>query len=734
MFEERINYFEIDEIKVPKGNFSFVYEKTHNEELFNCCLEAEKNRYSDVGESLKHIRLAIEQFGYYTRSLQLVDDPQDDKAIKETIDSLAAESKEQSRNRSKNFDASKTPRDMARKAMMEKEPTLKKSQRKAVKNLILNLPDAIQEQIEEIKTAHQKQGATDYTALLDVLYGISSDSSMHIGEKEIEDEDLTAAVKILFVAFKTYFDHPEVFADNLSPINDYYKLPVKILNPTKEKTGITEKDVFFTAINNEVSYYLIKKIYRDDEEHNSEQRNIDAIKRLWNDSFVTPDRVLRDSEVIRACSEDYQVFKLPGKPTVLTASRVSQLEEKDKNTIISDMKKAIHSLHTVNPPLPHRGLNPFSFLICETSQGLRAVLVNFETVKDFKTSAFTVHETLDKYYQNLFLAGFMAPEVLDDKPDKDYKKADIYSLGRLILYINTGKAAPSEDFKKNLLPVLKEIEKMIDRDPDNRPTIEELMGTSVSVSQSNVVEYAGIINIGDRIEQQDGLYIERDCMSMDNDHLTYGTRVDEDIWVAVFDGFGGREDGREVTEKAINTLHDLIQNVIVSDDDNDYSKKIQSVTDALEKEVADYIRKYKLLKAGSAFALAVVHDDHVYTVNMGDCSVFLIEDSKSVKMTKAHRYDRSVLKEGELYQYLGVSSLNMKIEPYYNLENYPDNSFLLLCSDGLSNYVADEMITSIVKKHDVTLVDKVKDLKDIAVKEGGRDNIAIALLEKRRNK
>ncbi len=730
MFAENTNNFIIDGISIPKGNFAFVYEATHDEVLFNCCLEAEKKRFSDVEDSLKHIRNAIEQFGYYTRSLALVNNPKNLKAINETIKTLQKEYVEQDK---KNFDPSKTPRSMARKAMRKKEKQLKKNQSDAVDYLINDLASSIKEQIEEI--TKNNYGASNYTALLDVLYNIASANSAHVGGGKDNKEDLVSAVKILFVAFKTYFDYAGNFDYNLSPINNYYRLPDKILNNSNEEMSIIEKDVYFSSINKEAFYYLIKEKYNNVDDHKSEQRNIDAIDRLWNDSFITPDRILRDSEVIKAYPVDYQVFKLPGKPIALTASEVDRLQEEDKRTIVNDMKKAIQSLHTANPPLPHRGLNPYSFLICETSQGLRAVLVNFETVKDFKTSTFTVQATLVQYYQNQFLTGFMAPELLDGKTGLDYKKADIYSLGRLILYINTGYAWPTEEIKKKLsTDELAEIEKMIDAEPGNRPTIEELIGASTNVSQSSVIEYAGTTNVGRRREQQDGLYIDHDCMSMDNDHLAFGSRGDEDLCVAVFDGFGGMEDGREVTEKAINTLKGLLQNPDITNINEDYSQKIRSIVDALEKEVADYICKYKLLKSGCAFALAVIHDDHIYTANMGDCSIILIENSRFIKMTKAHRYDESILKEGELYQYLGVSSRNMKIDPYYNQEKYSDNSFLLMCSDGLTNYVTENIITSIVNNHDVTLVDKVKNLREKAFTEGGSDNITIALMEKRRGK
>ncbi|MNJ39776.1 putative protein phosphatase 2C-type [compost metagenome] len=54
---------------------------------------------------------------------------------------------------------------------------------------------------------------------------------------------------------------------------------------------------------------------------------------------------------------------------------------------------------------------------------------------------------------------------------------------------------------------------------------------------------------------------------------------------------------------------------------------------------------------------------------------------------------------------------------------------LLLCSDGLSNYVSTEQMTLTLGLNDLSLEDRANRLLQLALNAGGDDNITVALLE-----
>ena len=55
-------YLQIENDRIPVGNFSFVYDYTSNEELFCKFYEAEKNLKVDYMDFAHKIRMAFESF------------------------------------------------------------------------------------------------------------------------------------------------------------------------------------------------------------------------------------------------------------------------------------------------------------------------------------------------------------------------------------------------------------------------------------------------------------------------------------------------------------------------------------------------------------------------------------------------------------------------------------------------------------------------------------------------
>ena len=66
------------------------------------------------------------------------------------------------------------------------------------------------------------------------------------------------------------------------------------------------------------------------------------------------------------------------------------------------------------------------------------------------------------------------------------------------------------------------------------------------------------------------------------------------------------------------------------------------------------------------------------------------------------------------------------IDPdYFELE-LKENSIILICSDGLTNYCSDELIYSYV--YNKELEKSLNDLINYAKDKGGKDNITVAII------
>ena len=118
----------------------------------------------------------------------------------------------------------------------------------------------------------------------------------------------------------------------------------------------------------------------------------------------------------------------------------------------------------------------------------------------------------------------------------------------------------------------------------------------------------------------------------------------------------------------------------------------------------------------------------------------MIDDSGIEQITVDHSLVEEMVRNGEIdrrearfhpnknviTRALGVTK-NV-IPDFFELD-VREGSSLLLCSDGLSNMVEDEEIRRIVRAYPNDIRRAAQELVDRANENGGRDNIAIVLIQ-----
>ena len=114
----------------------------------------------------------------------------------------------------------------------------------------------------------------------------------------------------------------------------------------------------------------------------------------------------------------------------------------------------------------------------------KALLAKFDCAKDTDPSAdFTVLKNVENNVKDQTANAFYAPEVISAASGQsiNWEKADIYSLGKLCLYILTGEIVPDKDMEDAItdVPVDDAIKlmllEMISAVPDSRPSISDVI-------------------------------------------------------------------------------------------------------------------------------------------------------------------------------------------------------------------------------------------------------------------
>lgn len=163
----------------------------------------------------------------------------------------------------------------------------------------------------------------------------------------------------------------------------------------------------------------------------------------------------------------------------------------------------------------------------------------------------------------------------------------------------------------------------------------------------------------------------------------------------------------------------------------------QCVAEANEK-ILQFSRAEQLAIVGTTIACVCWVEDLLVIGHVGDSRVYALEEDKLKQLTDDHSYVNMLRQLGELSDEevenhprknvitRSVGS-NETVEVDIQVRDAPDYDLILVCSDGLTDEVPDDIIERIVLD-DVPLEEVVGRLVKEANARGGADNITIAAI------
>lgn len=204
----------------------------------------------------------------------------------------------------------------------------------------------------------------------------------------------------------------------------------------------------------------------------------------------------------------------------------------------------------------------------------------------------------------------------------------------------------------------------------------------------------------------------------------------------VADGMGGHNAGDYASSHAVQVLVDEIQ----KDADFNPIKVIRHAIETANTEIIEQAQSDDRYKGmGTTMVVATIVGHYAYVANVGDSRLYIIQDGIH-QVTKDHSLVQEMVRIGELQpeearnhpdkniitralgaeRTVDIDFFDMKLEP---------DSTILMCSDGLSNMVEDTKIEEIITDQLQNLERKGEQLLAEANSNGGKDNIAIVLIE-----
>lgn len=204
----------------------------------------------------------------------------------------------------------------------------------------------------------------------------------------------------------------------------------------------------------------------------------------------------------------------------------------------------------------------------------------------------------------------------------------------------------------------------------------------------------------------------------------------------VADGMGGHNAGDYASSHAVKTVAEEIR----KDADFNPVKVIRHAIECANTEIMAQAQNDEALRGmGTTMVVATIIGNYAYVANVGDSRLYVI-DQKIQQVTKDHSLVQEMVRMGELnaeqarnHPDKNIITRALGAERTVDIDFFDlkleTGSVILMCSDGLSNMVEDSQIEQIISDTDKDLEEKGRILISEANRNGGKDNIAIVLIE-----
>lgn len=215
--------------------------------------------------------------------------------------------------------------------------------------------------------------------------------------------------------------------------------------------------------------------------------------------------------------------------------------------------------------------------------------------------------------------------------------------------------------------------------------------------------------------------------------------------LVVADGLGGAAAGERASALSISTIEDFVLNCFkwfLHFEPGEKDELVRELREALRRADHDVYQKARdhrsLEGMGTTLTMAYSVFGQLYIAHAGDSRAYLLRDGTLRRLTRDHTYAQMLLDAGEISpedarrpgirnvvtNVVGGPSEGVFVELHkLDLE---DDDVLMLCTDGLSEPVAEEDIASDLSRIDDP-GDACRSLLKRALDAGGPDNVAVVV-------
>lgn len=209
-------------------------------------------------------------------------------------------------------------------------------------------------------------------------------------------------------------------------------------------------------------------------------------------------------------------------------------------------------------------------------------------------------------------------------------------------------------------------------------------------------------------------------------------------WAVVCDGMGGVAGGSLASRIGVDIISERIKSSYRE------GMSLNSIRNMLDSAItAANIKIHETGKTdvgfegmGTTVVAVIVADNVIYVAHLGDSRAYVLSDDKLIQITKDHSYVQELVDSGVITKEEAASDprkniitralgVDNDVHIDFAAEDLKDNAIVILCTDGLTNFVSDETIIEFAKDN---FDDFAERLVNEANANGGGDNITVVAI------
>lgn len=222
------------------------------------------------------------------------------------------------------------------------------------------------------------------------------------------------------------------------------------------------------------------------------------------------------------------------------------------------------------------------------------------------------------------------------------------------------------------------------------------------------------------------------------DYMFASSESDFPIFL-VADGMGGHNAGDIASSMAVKSIVKFIdENKEMLKNPDDIKRYIKKAIDQANDEIfIKSLDSSEFNGMGTTLTMAYIGDKNLVIGHVGDSRAYLIREGKIIQLTDDHTLVNELIKNGSIdkdeakdhpqgHVITRAIGTSYKIKSDVFSKDITNNDIIILCSDGLTNMIDDDVILRVIEKYDKKDMNNICNvLVKLAKENGGRDNITV---------